>query len=122
MTAEIVEDHNIALLQSGNEFVFNIKQKALAVDRTVEDEWRVNTIMPQRREESHGLPMAVRNLGGEPFAQCAPTSQRGHVGFGPGLINKDKTARIKPALILLPTRSVTSNVRTILFAWQDTFF
>ena len=75
MTAEIVEDHNIALLQSGNEFVFNIEQKSLAIDRTVEDAWRLNPVAarPQRSMSSSGRKARARRL-----AFAAP--DRRHVG------------------------------------------
>src|ERR1700732_2846649 len=44
--AEIVEDHAISGLQSCDQYFFDIKTEALGVDRSVEDPWRIDTVMP----------------------------------------------------------------------------
>jgi hypothetical protein len=78
--------------------------------------------MAQRRDESHGLPAAVRHLANEPLATWCPTSQGAHIGSGPGLVDKDKPLRIDAFLMLHPLRSPSRHVGTIPFASHHAFF
>lgn len=122
VAAEIVHDHHIAGSQGGDENHFDISPEAVAVDRAVEDPWRIDAIMAQRGEEGHGFPVAVRHLGPEPLAARRPPPERRHVGLGPGLVNEDQTLGIDPALILFPPHPPSRDVGTILFAGVHGFF
>ena len=65
VAAEIVHDHDIARAKGGQEDFLDIGPKALAIDRPLDEPWRIDPVMAQGREEGRGLPAAVRNLGGE---------------------------------------------------------
>ena len=122
VTAEIVHDDDIAGTKRRQEYLLDIEPKALAVDRAFEQPWRLDAIVTQRRQESQGLPAAVRHLGYEPLAAWRPTAQWGHVGSGPGLVDEDKPLRIDAFLTLDPLRSTPRDVRTIPFASHHAFF
>src|SRR5262249_26957855 len=100
----------------------DIEPKAFAVDRALEQPWRLDPVVTQRRQESHGLPAAMRHLANEPLATWRPTSQGGHIGSGPGLVDEDKPLRIDAFLILHPLRSPSCDVGTIPFASHHAFF
>ena len=100
----------------------DLDPEAFAVDRALRHPGRVNAVMTQRGEEGHGLPVTMRCLGIEPLTPRAPSAQRRHVGFSPGLIDKDEARRINPALILLPPHTPPGNVRPILLGGQQAFF
>jgi hypothetical protein len=46
----------------------------------------------------------------------------GHVGLGPGLVDKDQARGIKPPLIFFPLRAPPGDVRPILLAGVQAFF
>ena len=87
--------------------------------RIAEKPWRLDPVMAQGRQEGHGLPAAVWNLGGKPLAawpQCR------HIGPGPGLIDEDQTLRLDAILIFDPLGSPPCDVWTIAFASHHAFF
>ena len=122
VTAEIVHDDDIAGTKRWEEDLFDIEPKALAVDRTFEQPWRLDAITTQRRQESQGLPTAVRHFGYEPLAAGRPASQRRHIGSGPGLVDEDKPLRIDAFLTFDPLRSPPRDLGTISFASHHAFF
>jgi hypothetical protein len=46
----------------------------------------------------------------------------GHVGLGPGLVDKDQVFGVKPALVLLPPLAPAGNVGAVLFAGVQALF
>lgn len=62
MAAEIIHNDDIAGAKRWNQHRLNIKPKSFAVDRTVEDAGRIDTVRAKRRKESHCFPMTMRNL------------------------------------------------------------
>jgi hypothetical protein len=66
--------------------------------------------------------VAVRYFGEEPFAARAASTQPGHGGRRPGLVDEDELARIKPRLLLLPVRACRANVFAVLFGCVQAFF
>jgi len=51
-----------------------------------------------------------------------PAAQRSHVGFDPGLIDKDQARSVNPALMSLPAYPFTGDIGAILLGWPDRFF
>src|SRR3984893_4953182 len=76
VAAEIVENDNVAWLQRGDEDLLDIEAEQLAIDRTIDDPWRVDPVVAQGGEEGHRLPMAVGRLGLKPLAAQPPSAQR----------------------------------------------
>ena len=119
---QIVEDDDVARLEGRDEELLDVGVKAFAVDGLVEQAGRFDAVAAQRGEEGRGFPVAVRNLVDEPLALGRPTAQAGHVGLGPGLVDKDQTPGIDEALIGAPSFAVAAYVRTILFARDEGLF
>ena len=59
--------------------MFAVGEKPLAVDGTVEHAGRVDAVVAQRSQECRRLPMAVRDLGDEPYVGAGATNRRGRV-------------------------------------------
>ena len=60
--SEIVEDDDVARLQSRHEELIDIGAETLAVDGSVKQAGRVDAIVAQGGEERRGLRLALRNL------------------------------------------------------------
>ena len=122
VTAEIVDDDDIAGLQGGDENLLDVSAEARAIDGAVEHPWGIDTIMAQGGQEGHGLPAALRNLGVEPLTARRPPPERRHVGLGPGLVDEDQALRRDAVLILDPLCPPAGDVGAILFAGVHGFF
>lgn len=122
VTAEVVEDDDVAGSQGWDEKGLDIGGEAFAIDRPVEDTWRINPVAAQGGEESECFPVPVRDLGRQSFAPRPPTSDRRHVGFDPGLVDEDEAAGVKLSLMALPACPATGDVWAILFARLHGFF
>ncbi len=78
--------------------------------------------MSEGCDEGHCQPMTAGCLGEQRSPLAAPAMGRRHIGFGPGLIDKDKPFRCRSFLILLPLLAPVRNVRPILLAGEYGFF
>ena len=105
-----------------DEDFFYIEQKTLAIDRPVDQPWRLDTVMAQGGEEGHGRPVAVRDLGRQALPARPPAPQRSHVGLGPGLVDEDQASRIDAALIGPPLLAPAGYVRAVAFAGDQRLF
>ncbi len=120
--AEIVEHDDVARLQGFDELGFDIEAEGLAIDGSIEHPGRVNAIMPQRCDEGHRLPVAIRCVGYKPLAALAPATQRRHVGLDPGLVDEDQACWINAGLIAGPLRASARQLRPELLGRQNGFF
>ena len=122
VAAEIVENNDIAWVQSWQEKVLDIGSEAFSIDRPIEDARCCEPIVAKRAEEGQGAPVAVRDKASQASALRPPSSQRGHVGFDPGLIDEDEPARIEPSLPGSPTLTPAGDVCTSLLKREQCFF
>ena len=98
---QIIQDDDVALLELGNEELFDPSAELLAVDRAVERARRDETVLPQRADEGGRLPMAPWNRRDEPLAARASAVEPGHFGRCAGFIDKDQIVR-SPFVLLRP--------------------
>ena len=122
VAAEIVDDDEVVGTQCRQQHFLDVEPEAFAIDRTVDQPWRLDTIEPQRGEESHGLPSPMRHLGLQPLAAWRPTAQRRHIGLGPGLVDEHQVLRIDAMAIAQPLRTATRDIGAILFAGDQRLF
>jgi hypothetical protein len=108
--------------QGGDEDFFDIEQKTLAIDRAVDQPWRLDTVMAQGGEEGRCLPVPVRHFGLETLAARRPSVQRRHVRLGPGLVDEDEPGGVDPTLMPYPLLTAAGNVAAILFAGDQRLF
>lgn len=83
VAAKIVHDHDVTKPEAGNQYLFDIEQEPLSIDRSVEGclcSGRGNLVAAQGCKERHGFPMAMRHMAEEPLAFEGPTAQWRHVG------------------------------------------
>jgi hypothetical protein len=122
VAGEIIHDHDVARRERGYEELFDILKEARPVDRLIEDTGSIDPVAAQGREEGHRLPVTIGHFGMEPLALGCPATQRGHIGFGPSLVNEHEPSGIKSALILLPLLAPPGDLGPELFGWQHAFF
>jgi hypothetical protein len=122
VAAEIVHDDDVAGTKRWDENRFDVEEKALAIDGTIDEPGRLDTVMAERRKEGHRIPVTIRRLGFQAFSSWAPATQRRHICFGPGLVDKDEPSWINAILIPCPLGAPPSNVGTILLCGQKCFF
>lgn len=122
MRTEIVHDDDIAGLQSGYQHFLDIEEEAFAVNRPVNQPWRLDAVMAQRRQEGHRAPMTMRSLGMQSLAHRSPAEQWRHIGFGPGLIDEDQAIRIDRALMPYPLPASASDVAAPPFLCDQRLF
>lgn len=122
MGAEIVHDDDIAGDQGRHEHLLDIDLEALAVDRPVEEPRRLDPIAPERRQEGHRVPMAERSGLWQSLTSGRPAAERRHVGFGPGLVNKDEAGGINLRPELQPLAASAGNVGALALAGDQRLF
>ena len=122
VTAEVVHNHDITGTKRRQKNLLDVETKALAIDRSLNEPRRIDPVVTQRRQESRGLPTAVRNFGGQPVSARRPSPQGSHVGPGPGLVDEDQTLRFDAVLIFCPLGSPPGDVGTIALASHHAFF
>jgi hypothetical protein len=122
VTAEIIHDHDVAGPKRGDEDLFDIDLKGLAVDRTFQKPRRLDPVVAQRSQERCCIPMTVWDFGLKSFAARPPSTERRHVGLGPSLIDEDQALRPDLVLILGPLCSPSRDVGTVAFASHHAFF
>src|SRR3546814_9926620 len=66
VTAEIIEDDEIARLEGGDQELLDVGLELLAVDRAIEEAGCLDAIMPQGGQEGERAPAAVRRLADPP--------------------------------------------------------
>lgn len=83
MAAEVVHDDDVALRQDRDENLLDIGAKAFAVDWTVDDAGRGQSVATQRRQECERPPFSERRVGDEALASGASAIRADHIGLGP---------------------------------------
>src|ERR1700745_1032964 len=116
VASEVGHHDDLIWLERGGENLLDIGPEALAVDRAIYEPGRVDAVMAQSGQKRHRLPAAMRDLDPPPLAPRRPSSERRHVGPGPGLIDEDQALRRDPALILPPLLASARDVGAIPFA------
>jgi hypothetical protein len=114
VAGEVVEDDRFAWFESGREDLLDIGAEAFAVHRPVEDTRSGQAAGSQRRNQGNRLPVAARNGSDEPLAARVSAISAGHVGGGPGFINKDQFFGIQIALAGDPVATRLGNVWAFL--------
>ena len=122
VAAQVVHDDDIARGERRQQTLFDIGQKAGAIQRAIEDTRSGHAVVTQRRHEGEGLPVAVRAGRAQPLAPGAAAMTAGHVGLGPGLIQEHEAPRVKLALRALPLPAALRDVRPLLLGGHQAFF
>ncbi|KYK45209.1 hypothetical protein A1D31_35645 [Bradyrhizobium liaoningense] len=122
VAAEVIQDDDIAGWKDGQKHLLDIGAKAHAVDRPLDEPWRIDPVMAQSRQEGHGLPPAVGNLRVKSVAARRPSPQWRHIGPRPSLVDEDQPLSLDAILILCPLGSPPRDLGAIAFASRHAFF
>ena len=102
MRGQIVRDDDVAWPQLGNERLFDIGEKGLAVHRAVEDHGRRDAVVTQPGGEGGGFPMAMGHGSAASLAPGRTTVKARHLGVRGGLVDEDDAGRIEIELSFKP--------------------
>ncbi len=122
VAAEIVHDHDVAGGQGRHQELLDIGAEAGAVDRPVDNAGCGDPVATQGGQKGQGAPSPVRHLGDQASAAGAAPMSPGHVGLGPGLVDKHQALRVKPVLVLFPPGAAPGDVGPVLLAGVQAFF
>ena len=120
--AEIVHDDDIAWTQCRDQDLLDIDQKALTIDRPLDQPGRLDPVVAERRQKGHGVPVAERGLARQALASWRPSPQGRHVGLGPGLVDEDQARRVDTRLKFQPLRPTPGDVGAVLLAGDQRLF
>lgn len=112
---EIVHHHHIARAQGWDENMLDIGPEGFPVDGAIQDKRRVDPVMAQCCDESHGAPVSMWCAADQALTFGRPSPERGHVGLGPGFINEDQPARVDLPLMTLPAGAAAAYIGAVLF-------
>lgn len=93
-----------------------------AVHRSIDDKGCAQAVLPQPGDKGGDLPMAVRDRRDQARPALLAAAPSGHLGGGPGLVDKDEPGGIKPALVLPPLVPRGGDVRARLLGGVRGFF
>ena len=122
VASEIVDDHDVAGLERGHQYLLDISEEALAVDRTIDDAGGIDPVATQRGKEGQCSPATLGDFRDQSLTAWRTPVRARHVGLGPGLIDEDQAGWVKLALIALPLGPSSCHVGTILLAGAQAFF
>ena len=122
VTAEIVEDYDVAGLEGRDQSLLDPGAEALSVDRAVEQAGGFDAVAAQRSEEGVCPPAPMRRLADQPLSPVAPSPDRRHVGLGPGLVEEDQPAGIDVPLMASPAGAAAGDLRPVLLQRERAFF
>ena len=122
VTAEIVQDDNVAVPQGRDEELLDVEQKAFTVDRAIKDAWGGDAINAQCRQKGQRQPVAMRRAGAKSPALLRPAAQGRHVGLDPGLIDKNQPRCAQPGLQPEPPFPLSGDIRPGDFLGVNGFF
>ena len=122
MRAEVVGDDDVAGLQRRDENLFDVGEKARAVDRAIEDAGRRESGHPQRREKRARLPPRARSVIMDALAAQGAAIPSKQIGGDAGFAEKDEAHRIPGRRGGVPDAARGRDVRPIVFGRPYRFF
>src|ERR1700679_2930886 len=114
MARQIVEDHRVALAQSGDENLLDVGEEALGVDRPVEHKGCNQPLAGEAGKKRRRLPMTVWGIADGACAEVGPGVTSRHRGRRPGLVEENQSAA-EARLGVPPRFPALSDVGTMLF-------
>ena len=94
MAGQVVHDDDVAGGKAGCQHLLDIGLEGAAVHGAIEHHRRGEAACPQAGDEGCGLPMSPGDGGMQALAFQAAPPEPGHVGLGPGFIDKDQSFRL----------------------------
>jgi hypothetical protein len=119
---EVVQHDDVTRAQRGHQHLLDVGEKRRIVDRPIEDSRGRELVDTQPRDDSVGLPMAVRRVIPQTLAAgTAPVAPQ-QVGGDTGFVDEDVAARVVQRLGVLPVATGGRDVRPSLLVGVYRFF
>ncbi len=115
MTGEIVHDDAVAGVQGGREDLFDISDKAGAINRPIQDRRGGEVLRAQGGNEGGRLPVSMRDFGDEACPAPTPTVPPGQIRPHGRLIQEDEAVPIEGGRLGAPALACHHDIRPILF-------
>ena len=122
MRGEGVRDHNVAVLKRGDEDLFDVGEKGVAVHRAIDDAGSRQACDPQAGDEGACLPARHRRvvMDADPVRAAAIAAQQ--IRRDARFIEEDQARGIKRRCCALPLLSSCGDVGSIVFGRAYRFF
>jgi hypothetical protein len=114
VAAEIVGDDDVARCQTWGELLFDVSEKQFAINRTVEQARRGNTIMTQACNEGGCHPVPVWHVANHSLAAWRTAVAAGHIGCHPAFVDENQLAGVEFRLSVAPRLPLCGDIRTVL--------
>src|SRR4029077_9945 len=95
MGRQIVQDDDVARLESRSQLSLYVSFKNAPVHRRVHDEGGGQGVASQAGDEGLRLPVSERDFRKQPLPPQAAASQARHLGGRSGLVQEDQPVRLK---------------------------
>lgn len=122
VTAQVVGHNDVAWLEGRAEEVLDISQEDFPVDGAIDDQWRSQALLTQAGDESGRLPVPVRDCRYTALSSGRASVTAGHVGTGPGFIQKNQLGAVQHWLASPPFTTRLLHVGALLLAGVQGFF
>ncbi len=119
---EVIEHHDVAGTQRGDQDLFDIRAEGRIVDRSVEDRRRAQPLEPQRSDHGVRLPMAARRVIVQPDAARTAAIPPQQVGRHATFIKKHILTHVAQRLPGLPLSPGCGHIRASLLVGVYRFF
>ena len=122
VNGDIVHEHDVTAFQGRSENLFDIGLERLAVHCAFEHERRRHTVVAQRGDECHGLPVAMQHLLDQALSARGAAVEAGDVAGDTGFIDENEPLGIEPWLPPSQGLAVGRDVRPVLLGRVQAFF
>jgi len=119
---QVIGDDHVARLQRRDENLFDVGEKARAIDGPVEDTGGGEPRDPQRREKRTRLPPRAGRVIMDAFASQGATVPSEQIVGDAGFVEKDEVRRIPGGRLSVPDDPRGRYVRPIVFGRPYRFF
>ena len=112
---QVVHDYDVARPQFGHEHLSDVGFEPVAVDRAVQDHRCDHSSHAQPGDQRGRLAVAVRKAHPQALAPGAAAMAAGHVGRGPGFVDKHEPLGVEVELAIEPVMPLAQDVGPVLF-------
>ena len=111
---QVVQDHDVAGPQFGDEHAGHVGFEGEAVERAVEHKGRHDASQAQARGQRGGLPVTVRHAHAQPLSAWGTAARARHLGRGAGLVDEDQPGGVEVELAVEPRLARLLDVGPVL--------
>ena len=122
MGGEVVGDDDVAWRQRGDQDLFDVREKTVAIHRAIDDAWCRQPGHPQAGDKGARLPARERRMIADPVAARAASIPAQKIRRDAGFIEKDEVRRVPCRRRRLPLLPRGGDVGPVVFGGAYRFF